>query len=201
MRILCEKGVRQWAEGKKSGQRLEGHEESLFWSWNLPKLAAMMQALGSAAVNAGDSEILYRVFDAYGWLGCSALKAGNRDTTAACVRALAQLGREARAKGLECHWDRCAIKPEDHARKSIEWILTWIPKADPGERKGFLGICSQSISRLSGVVTKYTMTEQDGEPPIEMATSKEAHVESFSSEAGCRKLDYSDPKMLKDFEL
>ncbi len=201
VRLMCEKGVRQWSDGKKNDERFEDHMESLFWYWNLPNLASMMQTLGSAAVNVGDSDYLYRVFDAYGWLGCSALKAGNRDTTAACVRALAQLGREARAKGLECHWDRCAIKPEDHARERIQWILTWISKADPAEQEGFLGICSQGLSRLSGYVTKILLTEEDGKPFFKMVTSKDPHTEGFSSEAGHRELDYSDSKMMKDFEL
>ena len=201
IRLLCEKGISVLAKRTGGTKPDDTEMESLFWYWNLTQLAEMMKALGTASVQSGDSNFLYRVFDAYGWLGCSAVKANEADLAGVCVRALAQLGREARERKMECHWDSCAVKPEDHARERIEWIVSWVVKADDALREKFLGICSQGMSRLRGRVTNLQIEKHGEESKIVFDASEAAHIEEFLSDAGGRSLDYSDHAMLKDFEL
>lgn len=201
IRLLCEKGISSLAKRPSGANRDDDEMESLFWYWNISTLAAMMKPLGTASVQSGDSNFLYRAFDAYGWLGCSAVKANEFDLAGVCVRALAQLGREARAKKMECHWDSCAVRPDDHAGERILWIVSWVVKADEATQERFLGICSQGISRLHGRVTKFHIRCEGGQHKIVTEESEDSHIEGFSSEAGERSLDYSDHEMLKDFEL
>ncbi len=199
IRLFCQKGVDQWE--KQNEKNYAAYIDSVFCPHNVARLALIMKRLGSSAIEVKETDYLYRVFDAFGWLGCSALKAGNRETVAACVRSLTQLGREARVKGLECHWDRCAVKPEDHARERIEWILSWVVKQRKESQSCWLGLCSQGLSRLAGQTVKITMAERDGNIGLEREVISEAYKESFGSAAGFRELDYSDFSMLKDFEL
>jgi len=197
VRLLCLKGVDR---SLKEDQSLD-HVDSLFWVHNINGLAQMLKPLGSHAIEVGASDYLYRVFDAYGWLGCSCVKANERDIAATCIRALAQLGREARSKKLECHSERCAIRPEDHAKERIEWITSWILQAPEQTKKGWLELCSQGLSRLTGNVVKLGFSEREGKPIIEFGNSEEPHKEMFDSNGVCRELDYSEHDMLKDFEL
>lgn len=197
LRQLCQRGVEQSPPG-------DGKDEmgSLFWFHNLESLTGMMKPLGSAAVKAGENAFLYLVLEAYGFLGCDALKAKHDAVVRTCVRALAQLGREARAKGLECHWDRCALRPEEHARERLEWIASWIAALEPADRSPWVDILRQGCSRLDGrVVTDIRFSGHGGRVHVEPQVSGEPHREGFMANAGARELDYSDFGMLKDFEL
>lgn len=193
---LCRKGVERQAA--IDNDKSEPDPESLFWNDNVGHLAAMLKPLGSAAIKAGESEYLYRVFDALGWLGCAAIKNDNWIVTTECIQALAQLGREARAGGLECHWESCAVQPCDHAGERIGWIATWIPKRTEEMKSRWLELCSQGFSRLNGKVTTATKGDRSD---IRFAVSDEPYKERFFSDAGSRELDYSNWQMLKDFAL
>jgi hypothetical protein len=197
LRLLCQQGVYRW-QGK--GPQ-DDNMDSLFWIHYLGGLAQMIKPLGTTAIEAGETDFLYRVFDAFGWLGCSAVKSRNREVARACVRALAQLGREARAKGLECFWDKCAVRPEDHARERIEWMLTWTARTDDDDRADWIAIIEQGLSRLGGNVVTISYVSAEENRPFECVRSAEPYIEQFGSDAGWRELNYSDTKMLKDFEL
>jgi hypothetical protein len=196
---LCRKGMERCVAIENN--QSEGHEESLFWPHTLGSLVARLKPLGSTAVEAGESDYLYRIFDALVWLGCSAAKSNNWIVAKECVQALAQLGREARAQGLECHWEHCAVQPADHAGKRIAWIATWIPKLGEDVKSRWLELCSQGLSRLNGQISKITLVEKDDRSRIQIDVSDSPHKERFLSDAGSRELDYSNFRMLKDFEL
>lgn len=118
IRQACFKGMDRWASEPTHDD--DDHSESLFWPRSLGRLAQMMKSLGTSAIEAGGeggSEYLYHVFGAFGWLGCSAMKMRQGEVVNVCVRALAQLGREARARKLECHWDRCAPRTSPACRR------------------------------------------------------------------------------------
>jgi hypothetical protein len=199
IRLLCQKGVDEWF--KETNKNYDEQINSIFSPENTELLVHLLQGLGSVSIEVKNSNYLYRVFDALGWLGCSALKTGNNQVVASCVRSLAQLGREVRVKGLECHWDRCAVRPEDHAKERISWIASWIIKADDNQRDAWIALISQGLSRLSGKMTKVKITLVDNKYIIDDSPTHEPYVEGFSSPAGSRNLDYSDFSMLKDFEL
>jgi len=200
IRLVCQKGVDEWGK-LPNKEDLADTIDALFFPHNIATMARFIQNLGSAAIESKETDFLYRVFEAFGWLGCSALKAGNHEVTCVCVRGLAQLGREARVKKLECHWDQCAVKPEDHARERIEWIATWISKVEKDQQEPWIGIVSQGFSRLAGKIVEVKMPETNGDTIMRLNITEEDHVEGFSSNAGGRDLDYSDFSMLKDFGL
>jgi hypothetical protein len=199
IRQCCLKGVYEIAARAKDGK--EPDINSLFFDHTLGNVAAIIKPLGTAAITAGQSDYLYRVFDAFGWLGCTALKNGNREVTKTCLRALAQLGREARAKKLECHWDRCALLPEQHARERIQWVMSWITKEPEATRDSWLPLCAQALSRITGKEITLTVEKKGDQVRIVIQESDEEHMEGYSADGGSRQLDYSDINMLKDFEL
>lgn len=196
---LCRKGMERYAamERDESDERFE----SLFYPHTLGGLVARLKPLGSTAVEAGENDYLYRIFDALGWLGCSAAKSNNWIVAAECIQALAQLGREARAQGLECHWESCAVQPADHAGERIGWIVSWIPKLSEKDRSSWLELCSQGLSRLEGRTHNIILKRKDNRSELQINVSDSPHKESFLSDAGSRELDYSNFKMLKDFKL
>ncbi|MDD4117390.1 MAG: hypothetical protein PHI39_04155 [Kiritimatiellae bacterium] len=176
-------------------------EISMF-NHTLPQLTGPIKHLGSFAIEKGDSDFLYRCFDAFGWLGCSAVKHQKMLVATACLRALSQLGREVKAKGLECHWDKCAVRPEDHAAERIDWIATWVSKVPEDGREYWIGLLEAAYSRLSGRETSLKFeTDADGKTSISKNISGKKHVESYFMHAASREVDYSDFSFLKDLEL
>jgi hypothetical protein len=202
IRQACFKGMDRWSsEPTHNG---DDHSESLFWPPHLGRLAQMMKPLGTCAIEIGGedgSKYLYHVLGAFGWLGCSAMKMRHNEVVTVCVRALAQLGREARARKLECHWDRCALEPHQHAEESIDWILTWLMRLPHDERGRWLGIFAQGYSRLLGSVVNIEIVDSGEKRNFEKKISSTAHKETFASYNGVRELDYCNFSMLKDFEL
>ena len=186
--------------------RVDGAEqqpiEVSMFNHQLPHLSNTIKGLGSFAVGKGDSEFLYRCFDAFGWLGCSAVKHGNVQVGTACLRALSQLGREARAKELECFWDKCAVRPEDHAAERIDWIASWLCKIPEERREYWVELLEAAYSRFYGKETTLTFeTAEDGKSSIKKTVSQKNHVEGYILRAGSRDVDYSDFTFLKDLEL
>ncbi|NLB60168.1 MAG: hypothetical protein GX806_03740 [Lentisphaerae bacterium] len=168
----------------------------------LPQLTGSIKRLGNYAIKKDDSGFVYRCFDAFGWLGCSAVKHKNMLVATACLRALSQLGREVRAGGLECHWDKCTVRPEDHAAERIGWIASWVSKVPEDGREYWIGLLEAAYSRLSGYKTSLKFeTAADGKASISKNISKEKHVESYIMHAASREVDYSDFSFLKDLEL
>jgi hypothetical protein len=196
---LCRKGMESY--GAIEHDKSDEYKESLFYPHTLGRLVARLKPLGSTAVEAGENDYLYRIFDALGWLGCSAAKSNNLEVAGECIQALAQLGREARAQGLECHWESCAVQPADHAGERIVWIATWIHKLSEKDRSSWLELCSQGLSRLTGQTRNITLKRKDDRWELQFNPSDSPHKERFSSDAGSRELDYSNFKMLKDFKL
>ena len=184
---------------------MEGHEEPMevtMFRFNLPQLTNIIKHLGSYAIENGNSDFLYRCFDAFGWLGCSAVKRQNMPVATACLRALCQLGREGRAKGLECHWDRCALRPADHAAERIGWITTWVPKIPEEQRQHWIDLLNNAYSRLYGKETIVEVkTVKNGRDFITTKLSDKKHIEGYIIDGTSRDVDYSDFAFLKDLEL
>ncbi len=181
----------------------QGHTmETSEFHFRLPQLTDVIKRLGTYGIEKGDTELLYRCFDAFGWLGCSAVKHEEVDVTTACLRALSQLGREVRAKGLECFWSRCPVRPEEHAVERIDWIASWVCKIPEERRQRWIGLLEAAHSRLSGMETEIKIhVALDGKYSIQTNVSDEKHVEGFRMRAGARDVDYSDFTFLKDLEL
>lgn len=170
--------------------------------WRLPSLTNCIKNLASFAINKGDTEFLYRCLDGFGWLGCSAVKCRETEVVTSCLRALTQLGREVRAKELECFWDRCPVRPEDHAVERIDWIVTWISQMPEDQRQEMVGLAECAYSRFYGKEITLEFTKRpDGKISITKQFSKEKHIEGYSMNAGARDVDYSDFTFLKDLEL
>ena len=198
-RQVVQKGLDDPPEIKEGEQ--QPIEISMF-NHTLPQLTGPIKRLGSFAIEKGDSDFLYRCFDAFGWLGCSAVKHRKMLVATACLRALSQLGREVRAKGLECHWDKCAVRPEDHAAERIDWIASWVSKVPEDGREYWIGLLEAAYSRLSGLETSLKFeTTTDGKVSISKSVSEKNHVESYIMHAASRDVDYSDFSFLKDLEL
>jgi hypothetical protein len=181
----------------------DGKEDSvevLEFYHQLPYLSYTIKRLGTFAIAKSDSNLLYRCLDAFSWLGCSALK--RKDATAIqCLRALCQLGREARAKGLECHWDRCALRPEDHAAERIDWIATWLLKLPEDDRDFWLQYINCAYSRLFGKRTSAHVEVGNNRVFVRREVSDKNYIESYTDEAAGRQVDFSDFTFLKDLEL
>jgi hypothetical protein len=169
-RQIVQKGVDnppRTPEGQESGIEIfEFHHA-------LPQLTNCIKRLGSYAIEKGDSEFLYRCFDAFAWLGCAAVKEKDSGVATECLRALSQLGREVRAKGLECFWSRCPVRPEDHAAERIDWIASWIAKIPADNREHWIGMCDCAYSRLVGRETTLKIkVGSDGNVSIERELSE-----------------------------
>jgi hypothetical protein len=168
----------------------------------LPQLTNCIKRLGTYAIDKSDTEFLYRCFDAFGWLGCSAVKQKDPGTATACLRALCQLGREVRAKGLECFWARCPLRPEAHAAERIDWVASWIARIPAEDREHWIALCDCAYSRLIGRETTLKFGEDsNGKVSREWQHSEEKHIESYMMQAGARDVDYSDFTFLKDLEM
>jgi hypothetical protein len=176
--------------------------EVLDFNFSLPHLSDPIKRLGSFGITKRDSHLLYQCLDAFGWLGCLAVKHKRMQVTTACLRALSQLGREARAAGIECHWDKCAVRPEDHAAERIDWIASWVGQVSEDCRTSWIGLLDTAYSRLYGKETTLTIvTGEDGRPSTRKNVSEKNHVERYVLLAGSRGVDYSDFTFLKDLEL
>jgi hypothetical protein len=183
-----------------AGQEPTG-EEALF-NHGLVSITSVIKAVGSYAITQSDSELLYRCFEAFGWLGCSAVKLDNELVGTACLRSLSQLGREVRAKGLECFGGHCPLRPADHVREHIEYITSWIASLPEERQNTWAGVVEVAHSRLSGKQTKLVFsTTADGRKNINWEATGENHVEGFSMQSADRDIDYSDFTFLKDLVL
>jgi hypothetical protein len=168
----------------------------------LPQLTTCIKRLGSFAVGKHDTEFLYRCFDAFGWLGCAAVKQRHITTATACLRAIAQLGREARAERLECFWSRCPVRPEDHAVERVDWIAGWVAQIPEDEREHWNRLSECAYGRLTGKQTTLVYSPgSDGKTSVERHISNEKYTESYMMLAAARDVDYSDFTFLKDLEL
>jgi hypothetical protein len=168
----------------------------------LPNVTACIKRLGSFAIAKGDTEFLYRCLDAFGWLGCSAVKLEHVAVVTECLRALSQLGREARAADLECFWDRCPVRPVDHAVERVDWIASWLAQVPSDRRQNLAELANCAYSRLTGQeITLKFKQASDGKLSIEKVFSEKKHVESYIMQAAARNVDYSDFAFLKDLEM
>ncbi len=158
-----------------------------------------VQAIGEHAVERKDSDIVFRCLETLGWIGCAGVRYGGAEIGRRAASGLVQIGRLARAHELECHWDRCALTPYEHADERLGWMATWIPKT--GRPDPWLRIVGTAFSRLRGQHCDLAL--EDSDPPrLKLSEDRtRSYRESFASEAGRRTLDYSDASMLKDWAL
>jgi hypothetical protein len=167
--------------------------------FSLAAYATYVQSIGEAAVGVRNSDIVFRCLETLSWIGCSAVRYHGSETGRRAAHGLVQLGRLARAADLECHWERCALTPYEHADERLKWMATWIPKAERAE--SWLSSIGTAFARLRGYRCELRL--ESGQPPrITLVEDQDTpHRESFTAEGGHRTLDYSDPSMLKDWAL
>ncbi|MGA7992912.1 MAG: hypothetical protein WCC53_15865 [Thermoanaerobaculia bacterium] len=168
---------------------------------DLGYLPRQIKILGQEAIAVGDANYLYRCLDAFWWLGVEAVKADELEVGKGCFGALAQLGREARAKKLECFWSHCATQPPDHANERILSTGGCIMALDPDRRPKWLDVVAEALSRLHGTVHKVMVVDRDGEPAITYRKTDKPYQVRYSDRGGDRTIDYSDPAMTKDLDL
>ena len=183
----------------------EGKEQPIevtMFNHALPQLTNPIKRLGSFAIEQGDSEFLYRCFDAFGWLGCAAVKCRNIQVMTACLRALSQLGREVRVKGLECFDPRCPLRPIDHAAKRIDDITSWVSQVPEEQRQVWIELLNPAYSRLLGKeISVIFGTGNDGKVSVTREVKAKNYTEDYFMLDGSRQVDYSDFSFLKDLEL
>jgi hypothetical protein len=186
-RQACQLGV------QRIGERMD--------VYRLANYADAVQHLGETAIDAEDPGTLWKCLETLGWIGCAAVRADSTELTSRAAGALVQLGRLARHAQLECHWDRCALTPYQHALERLEWLLSWVPKTENPER--WLYTFDKEVSRLTG--QHYTceyLAGADGErPTVTYALDEEPWIEGYSADGASRRLDYSDHTMLKQQTL
>ena len=198
-RLIVQKGLDD-PPPKVAGQDVPA--DAILFNHSLAGLTHVIKRAGNYAIAQSDTELLYRCFEAFGWLGCSAVKHLNVTVGTACLRALSQLGREVRAKGLECFWSSCPLRPEDHAFEQIQHITTWLSPMTDEQRPRWTGLIEAALSRLSGKETEIILERRaDGKHWININTSEKDHVEGFMMNAGSREVNYADFTFLKDLEL
>jgi hypothetical protein len=163
--------------------------------FRLAAYADVVQDIGEAAIEANDTVVLYQCLETLGWIGCSTLRVEVGEVARHAAGALVQLGRLARHHALECHWDRCALTPYQHAEEHLRGMLSWVPRSERPDR--WLRTFDVAFGRLVG--RRCTFELSDGK--IKADVSDEAHIEGFSADAGTRRLDYSDQAMLKQQTL
>lgn len=156
----------------------------------LASITYVISSIGKAAIEAEDTELLYRCLDAYGWTGCAAVKAEEFAIAQACSRQLVYLGRLARARELECFWPRCALAPHDHAWQRLEWMLSHAQKRLP-----YMELLAEAFSALGGSETDITW--EDRRPTITI--KKEPFVINVSNGTRSAKIDFSNPKMTREY--
>jgi len=175
--------------------------EELMFRHQLPQLTNVIKTIGHKAIEQKDTDILYRCLDAFGWLGCSAIKTDNQEVGKVCLRALCQLGRESRAAKLECFYSKCALEPWQHAEQRIGWILTWLPKLAEEVQKNWMRSIVEAYSRLHGFDVTIKIEQRNDKPFFGIEISKTPHTCGYSDLDGNRTVDYSGVNFLKDLEL
>jgi hypothetical protein len=198
-RQIVQKGIDDPPQGPDG---LKEPIEITEFHWRLPDLTNCIKRVGSFAIEKGDMELLYRCFDAFAWLGCSAVKSQHIEVVTACLQALSQLGREVRVKELECFDNSCPVRPEAHAIERIDWIVSWVAQMTDDQREHWIGLVECAYSRFYGREVSLSFTKQsDNKGSFTAHLSNEKHIESYSMRAGSRDVDYSDFHFLKDHEL
>jgi hypothetical protein len=172
--------------------------EDYFKSHSLATYPAEVQLIGQAAIEARDSDLLFRCLECLSWIGCAGVKFAGAETGRRAARGLVQLGRLARHAELECHWPNCTLTPYQHAIERLGWIATWVATTDKtGPWLQSLGV---AYARLEGFERELRLEPRgDGKTNVQLIKDDErAHKESFFAEGAERTLDYSNESMLKD---
>jgi hypothetical protein len=163
---------------------------------------AQIHGLGHRAVEARDTDFLYRCLEAIAWIGCAAVRQDDRAVCATCLQALAQLGREARAGQLECFWRNCLLTPFDHADERIGWVASWLHVVPAAQRGAWCALVAEAFARLHGCRYEVSL-EKDGEDDRLKITYDPSisHKASIDDNGRLRTIDYSDPAVLKELDL
>lgn len=190
-RQLAQKGI--YDNVDKTDSKMFDHYLSTF--------PAQIKTIGQEAINAKNSDFLYRCLEELGYLGCTSIKANHYPVGIECLQSLVQLGRGARANDLKCFWRHCMLETIDHADERIWWMLSWVPYLDEKSVNQWIQSFETAYSRLHGYKKQILKMTKDNRNGFEFVNSKEPHIESFSKEHYFRKVDYSDFTETKEFKL
>lgn len=158
------------------------------------------QSLAECAMKEKNTEFLYRCLDMLGYLGCSSVKHGASLVGQQCLQSLSQIARVSRSLGLQCFWTRCGMLPWQHARKRMEWMLTWVAKVPAEDQNLWLETFSEAYSRVEGKTIEISLIEESGKPLFQLNKTQKAHKVTYSDEDWVT-YDYSDENMLRDLQL
>ena len=156
--------------------------------------------LANSAIDQQDSEALYRCSETIGWIGCSAVRNDCDEVGRRCAEAIVQLARLARARGLDCFWERCSRTPFDHAEQHLEWMITWIPQSAASDKGGWLDVLGRAAARMRGVEIELTL-DDNGKKVTMTVDPATPHKESIDDNGLLRTYDYSDPEMVDEYLL
>lgn len=203
VRQVAQKGIDDPPESKDR----EKYEKIIF-EHTLTSYPSYIKAMGISSITANNSGFLYKCMEALCWLGCSAVRNGNREITKECLRGISYLGRLSKHHKLTCFWSHCAMDPVDHAQENLWWMLTWLPKVqDEFTLKEMNNAFEEAYSRITGVIHTITFeVDSENKPIFQIQNSKKPHkVERFTTSVGgishASVIDYSDFGMTKDHVL
>lgn len=177
------------------------NSEKFLFKQHLAIFPTHIKEIGNKAVQANDSDILYRCLEDLGFLGCSAIKHNHYDVGIECLQALVQLGREARVSNLKCFWTHCSLEPVDHAEQRIWWLLSWVHRLPEKEQERWIQSFETAYSRLRGFSTTIKIDKTGENAVVKFIDTKKPHIESFSEERFYREINYSDFSELKESKL
>lgn len=203
IRQVAQKGVDAPPESQ------DDHEYvTIMFGHTLTSYPSYIKGIGVSAIEAKDAGFLYKCTEALCWLGCSAVKKGNKEIMRECLQGLSYLGRLSKHYKLTCFWSRCALDPVDHASENLWSMLSWLPKVtDDYIQKEMLRSFEEAYSRIEGVTYKIELAgETDKGTKIKIQRTEEPHkVEHFTSNSAgmghARTIDFSDFTMIKDHNL
>lgn len=161
----------------------------------------LIKGLGQQAVAAQDTAFLYRCVEALAWIAGTAIEGRSDRAALSAIQGLVQLGREARAAGLECFDPGCSLTPIEHVEERLDWVLGWATDVDEPARHEWLQTLGNAASRLGGRRVVLDLDESGSDPAIRVYRSGQAHTESFERNGQTRTVDYSDQGFTKDLRL
>ena len=201
--ITCITEIRRAAE---AGCRRAGRDQTE--AHNLSAYGAALESLALRGLEPGDLDFTYRCLQALAWLGCTAVRNDLTNLAAACAGGIAQVGREARAKGVACYWDGCPVSVDGHAMEHLEWLvqacaerMTTESEAAGSEQRSpdvpfVFGPVRTALSRLTGRVHIARAETAQGQARLVVEATQKPHVEQLMTGSGGGEFDYSDFTMV-----
>ena len=162
---------------------------------------SMLKKIGEASADNKQNDLLYRSLESLGWLGCTLARLDDIVAGKQVMLSLVQIGRKSRKNGMECHWDRCALLPIDHAFERLEWIFSWVINLETEKHKKWTSALSDAFSRIKGYKCEANITQDGNTRKMQIIETKETKYTITYSSSTTGTIDFSDINVLKEFEI